>query len=157
MNSNSDDFETLRQLMALKRHEQPSQEYLNQLHGTIKSRIERGDGQLSLFERVSANFAVRPTLAYALGLTVCGGLGMSAVYMVNQEMARSASVSDAVAVSIPTPPPTAAYASQNNPQQLQLHVANWLRNTNPAAETQPEVSYFDINHNIRQVSYEGGN
>jgi hypothetical protein len=153
MNSNPDEFETLRQLMALKRHEQPPQQYMNQLSGTIRSRIERGEGQLTFLERI--NFSWRPTLAYAMGLTVCGGLGMSAIYMVNQEMARSRDASETAVVAVPAA--AAAYASQANLTQPQLHVANWLRNTNPASETQPEISYFNLSHNIRPVSYDTGN
>jgi hypothetical protein len=155
MNPNPDEFETLRKLMALKRHEQPPPEYLHQLQDTIRIRIERGEGQLNLWDRFSANFSLRPTMAYAFGLTVCGAIGLSAVYMVKEEMTQSADVSTPVALRGSVP--ATALASQLNPSTPTLHVANWLRNTNPASDTQPELSLFSTSHVVQPVAYETGN
>jgi hypothetical protein len=154
MNSEQNDFEALRKLMALKRHEQPPPEYLNGLSGRIITRIEHGEGRLTLWERLSANVAVRPTMAYAFGLTVCGALGLTAVYMVRQEMADAADPS-AVAVRVPAPA-MAAIASQDR-TDAPLHVANWLGKTNPAVEMQPELSLFAAPPAAVTVSYHPGN
>jgi hypothetical protein len=155
MNSDPEDFETLRKLMALKRHEQPPPGYLNQLSTRIRTRIERGEGQLNLWDRFSANFSLRPSLAYAFGLTVCGALGLSAVSMVKQEMAQAADSSPAA--TLKRPAPVAAMAGQFKPEAPPLHVANWLRNTNPTAESQPQLFLFDTpNHAVIPASYESG-
>jgi hypothetical protein len=154
MNSDPNGFETLRKLMALKRHEQPPPEYLDQLSTRIRTRIEHGEGRMNLWDKFSANFSLRPSLAYAFGLTVCGALGLSAVYMVKQEMLQAADFSPGAILRGPAP---ATFASQFNPSTPPLHVANWLRNTNPAAESQPELSLFGASHTVLPVSYQSGN
>src|SRR5665213_791726 len=154
MNPDPNDFETLRKLMALKRHEQPSSEYLDQLSGSIINRIERGEGQLSLFDRISGNFAMRPTLVYACGLTICGALGLTAIYMAREGMEEQAAEnSPAMALRNSVPPPM--FANQSEP--VPIHVANWLGNTNPPAEVLPIMSLFSPQRATVQVSYHSGN
>ena len=155
MNSDPEEFEALRKLMALKRHEQPPPEYLNQLSTSIRTRIERGEGQLNLWDRLSANFSLRPYLAYAFGLTVCCALGLSAVSVVKQEMAQAADSSPAARLRGPAP--AGAFAGQFKPATPPLHVANWLGNTNPTAESQPQLSLFGTtSHAALPVSYQSG-
>jgi hypothetical protein len=154
MNSDQEKFEALRKLMALKRHEQPPPEYLDELSDRIITRIERGEGRLNLWDRLSANLALRPTVAYAFGLTVCGALGLSAVYMIKQEATQTADSSPGAILRGSVP--VEAFAGQNNPATPPLHVANWLRNTNPTAESQPELSLFATTHAAIPVSYEPG-
>ena len=155
MNSDPREFEALRRIMALKRHEQPPPGYLGQLPGRIRARIERGEGQLNVWDRLSANFSLRPTLAYAFGLTVCGALGLSAISMVREEMARAADPSPGVIVKGPAP--AGQFAVQFKPEPPTLHVANWLGNTNPTADTEPQLSLFDMHHAVVPVSYQSGN
>lgn len=145
MNPESNDFETLRKLMSLKRHEQPPPGYLDHLSDSIIARIEIGDGRLSLWDRIS----MRPGLAYAVGLTVCGALGAGSFWMARHE---AADTSGTVAVTFKnTPAPLVA--SQLKPAGPTLHVANWLGNTNPTAETQPQISLFNPPHYAVPVSY----
>jgi hypothetical protein len=156
MNSDPEKFETLRKLMALKRHEQPPPEYLHQLSDRIITRIERGEGQLNMWDRFSARFSLRPTMAYAFGLTVCGALGLSAVYMVRQEMAQAADSSPEAALRGPLP--TVALASQFKPAEPSLRVVNWLGDTNPIADSQLELPLFNASHAAAlPISYEQGN
>jgi hypothetical protein len=155
MNSDQEKFEALRKLMALKRHEQPPPEYLSQLSDSIITRIERGEGRLNLWDRLSANFAMRPALVYAFGLTFCGALGLSAVYMVKQEVTQSSDILPGALLRDPVP--TEAFASQNNAVIPPFHVASWLGNTNPTTETQPQLSLFTTTHAVVPVSYESGN
>jgi hypothetical protein len=152
MNSDRGEFEALRKLMALKRHEQPPPGYLNQLSGSILARIERGEGRLNMWDRLSAGFSLRPSLAYAFGLTVCGALGLSAVYMVQEDMAQTADPSPVA--TLRNPAPAGVYVSQFKPEPPPLHVANWLGNTNPAAETQPRLILFDTHRTAVPVNYE---
>lgn len=155
MNSDPEKIETLRKLMALKRHEQPPPDYLHRLSDRIITRIEHGEGERTFWDKLSANFSLRPSLAYAFGLTVCGALGLSSVYMVRQEMVRSADDSSAVAVREPVA--LRGYGVQVKPAPAPLHVANWLVNTNPVADPQMELSLFnDQNQPAIPVSYETG-
>jgi hypothetical protein len=152
MNSDPGDFETLRKLMALKRHEQPPPGYLNQLSSSIHARLEQGEGRLTMWDRVSANFTLRPFLAYAFGLTVCGAVGLSAVSMVREEMAQAADPSPVA--TLKTPAHAATFAGQYKSEPPVLHVANWLGNTNPTAETQPRPSLFDTHPTALPAAYE---
>jgi hypothetical protein len=61
-------------IIALKRYEQPPPGYFHLLPARIINRIEYGEGQSSFWEKWWPAFSVRPVLAYALGLTVCGAL-----------------------------------------------------------------------------------
>lgn len=154
MNPEQEDFEALRRLMALKRHEQPPREYLEHLSDNIRMRIEQGEGQLNLWDKLSAHFSLRPSLAYAFGLTVCGALSLSAFYMGKQEVIQAANSTGGTPLRGPSP--VGAFSSQNQPMTPPLHVANWLRNTNPSAETQPQLSLFNTSHDVLPVSYQTG-
>jgi len=61
-------------IIALKRYEQPPPGYFHLLPSRIINRIERGEQPSGFWERFWPSFAVRPSLAYALGLTVFGTL-----------------------------------------------------------------------------------
>jgi hypothetical protein len=154
MNLDPEKFETLRKLMALKRHEQPPPEYLHQLPDRIITRIERGEGQLNLWDKFSANFSLRPSLAYAFGLTVCGAIGLSTGYMVRQEMTQAADSSPEAALRGPAP--AGLIASQFKPAAPPLRVVNWLGNTNPTTDSQLQLPLFTASHNAIPVSYEPG-
>jgi hypothetical protein len=65
---------TVEKIIALKRLEQPPPGYFRLLPERIIHRIEQGEGQSNFWETLSAAFGIRPVLAYALGLTVCGAL-----------------------------------------------------------------------------------
>jgi hypothetical protein len=155
MNPDNEKHEALRKLIALKRHEQPPPEYLHQLSDSIITRIERGEGRLNLWDRLSGNFSLRPSLVYAFGLTVCGALGLSAVYLVKQEVTQTAESTSGLVMRRPSP--QGVFASQMNPVTPPLHVANWLRNTNPTTESEPQLSLFTTTRTAVPVSYDLGN
>lgn len=79
-----DDFEQLRRLMALKRHEQPPPGYFHGFSREVIVRIKAGElgnesessvwsfGTSSLFQRIWATLDARPILAGAFGVAVCG-------------------------------------------------------------------------------------
>ena len=69
----------MERIIALKRYEQPPPGYFHLLPDRIINRIERGEGQSGFWEKWWPAFRVRPALAYALGLTVCGVLA-AAIY-----------------------------------------------------------------------------
>jgi hypothetical protein len=153
MNSDQD-FEALRKLMALKRHEQPPPEYLSELSTRIITRIEHGEGRANLWDRLSANLSLRPSVAYAFGLTVCGALGLSAVYMVRQEVTQTA---DSTTGTILKRPASAnLFADQFKTVTPPLHVASWMGNTNPTADTEPQLSLFNSTYATIPVSYDMG-
>ena len=78
MNAESEHFEALLKLMALKRHEQPSPVYFSRLRRQILLRLE--DAEPAFLERLSELFVFRPAMAYALGLAFCGSIATGLVY-----------------------------------------------------------------------------
>lgn len=78
MTPDSQDFRQLRQLMALKRHEQPPPGYFNRFSRDVVARIkagERGESRPSGFmERFWALLEAKPIFAGAFGASMCAVL-----------------------------------------------------------------------------------
>ena len=73
MNSQSDNFEQIRKLLALKRYEQPPPGYFDSLSARIISRIESAESDRpGLWERLGFAFGSKPAFVCALGVVVCG-------------------------------------------------------------------------------------
>jgi hypothetical protein len=129
MSSDQNEFEGLRRLLALKRHEQPPPGYFNRLPGQIMARIER-EGKLSFWERFVEGFSFRPAFAYSFALAAFSALTFSVFYSARMQPGEIAqtpanngwrSGSDAL-------------ADQVSPSEA-LHVANFIDNeggSNPA-------------------------
>jgi hypothetical protein len=71
-------FDDLRKLLALKKHEQPPPGYFNRLPGKILARIEASEfaTESSWWDWLVARFDARPILACAYGFTISGLLLM---------------------------------------------------------------------------------
>jgi hypothetical protein len=146
MNSDPSDFEDLRKLMALKRHEQPPPGYFNRLPDKIMDRLERGEGQLGFWEKFFAAFTFRPALAYGFALASFSALTLSMIYSAKtQETAqnplkngwRNGSSDEDL-------------ASQFNSSEP-LHVANWMGSTNPSTAEAVLPSLFGSHAHIDTV------
>jgi hypothetical protein len=140
--------------MALKRHEVPPPGYFSRLSGTIIARIERGEGQLTFWERISADFTVRPAFAYAFVLAACGALTTS-IYSVRTH-SMEAAMQPALASGWRSVNSGAAYASGFDPAEP-LHVANWIANTNPNSATPELPSLFAPVSRAVPVSFQSHN
>jgi hypothetical protein len=127
MNSGLNDFETLRKLMALKRHEQPPPGYFNRLPDRIAYRLERGEGQLGFWERFLGQFTFRPAFVYSFSMAALSALTVSVIYSVRLQPELSAQTPQNNGWRDGTP--DEALASQFNSSQP-LHVANWMGNDN---------------------------
>ena len=154
MKNDQENFEALRKLMALKRHEVPPPGYFSRLPGAIITRIERGDGQLSFWERITADFSVRPAFAYAFVLAACGALTTS-IYS-GRTQSAGAATQPALAAGWRTA--SSAYANANGYDPSEpLHVANWLGNTNPSSLTPALPSLFAPVNRAVPVSFQPHN
>jgi hypothetical protein len=80
MNPEQENFEALRKLLALKRHEVPPPRYFSELPRRIWTEIEREPVRLSIWERFFPNVGVSPAFAYSFGLLACGTLFLSVAY-----------------------------------------------------------------------------
>ena len=73
MNSQADNFENIRKLLALKKYEQPPPGYFDRLSSRIISRIEASEAaQPSIWERLGFAFGSKPAFVCAMGVVVCG-------------------------------------------------------------------------------------
>ncbi|HWD92084.1 MAG TPA: hypothetical protein VG938_07015 [Verrucomicrobiae bacterium] len=80
MNPDSQNFDSLRQLLALKRHEIPPPGYFDRFSRDVMARIKAGErggaigSELSWFQRLLSAFDVKPVFAGAFGTAVCAFL-----------------------------------------------------------------------------------
>lgn len=74
MNADPENFDDLRRLLALKRHEQPPPGYFSQLPQHVWKRIEKEEARPSFWEQWIPSFGLKPAVAYAFGLVLCGTL-----------------------------------------------------------------------------------
>jgi hypothetical protein len=154
MKTDPENFEALRKLIAIKRHELPPPGYFNRLPSAILTRIERGEGKFSFWERISADFTVRLGFAYAFVLAACGALTASLYSVTTQS--HEANLKPSVSAGWRTGSSGEAFVGGFNPAEP-LHVANWLSNTNPGAVAPELPSLFSRPNRAVPVSYETRN
>ncbi|MEO6335801.1 MAG: hypothetical protein ABIP71_03145 [Verrucomicrobiota bacterium] len=92
MNSEQENFDALRKLLALKKYEQPPPRYFSDLPTQIWARMEREPETLPFWQRILPNFGLSPAVAYSFGLLACGtlvfGIGYSLSGQSEQTMAH---------------------------------------------------------------------
>ena len=141
MSQDTENFEQLRQLLALKRHEQPPPGYFNDFSSQVILRIkagDRGEESTALLERlfmdapwlqrIWATFEARPALAGVLGVAMCGLLITGVLYSDRTEVSPVSLVPVVQEASAPVTPqiepaadhpllakPAALEASSTNP------------------------------------------
>jgi hypothetical protein len=102
MSSDSENFEQLRRLVALKRHEQPPPGYFHHFSREVIVRIKAGETgdqitaswwswNSSLLQRFWAAIESRPALAGAFGVAVCGFFAAGALLSENANSAVAGS------------------------------------------------------------------
>jgi hypothetical protein len=80
MNPDSENFDSLQRLLALKRHEIPPPGYFDRFSRDVMARIKAGENggaigfELSWFQRLLSIFDVKPLFAGAFGTAVCAFL-----------------------------------------------------------------------------------
>jgi hypothetical protein len=138
--SNQEDFDRLRKLLELKRHEQPPPGYFNRLPNQIMARIAAGEGQSTFWERFIPRFTFKPALAYAIGLATCAVVAFGVYYTSNLPVNNTApgAVNSVTASQQPilTSPSMPTLAAQN--------ASATVNSTNPV----PERSLFPDAQNI---------
>jgi hypothetical protein len=146
MNSSPEDFEQLRRLLALKRHEQPPPGYFDHFSDKVIARIE-AEGLVirpSWWQRLFPELDARPVLACAYGLVIVGllvvGLGAS------QTLEPTEVASPVLATPWLTPTPMAASLTPMDPSARQVIVQNDAGSgfTPVVSSTAPSF-LFDVN------------
>ena len=153
MNENENDFESLRRLLAQKRHETPPPGYFNSFSGQIIARIRAGEGktaqtasssEASWFVKFLQAFELKPafagTFASALSLLLVFGIiyaerpesGPQPIFQASdQSMGSFAAMSPA---AIPQPAMGNDFASSNNAATSLQPVASLFGSQNTFAQ-----------------------
>jgi len=149
MSHDPENFEQLRRLLALKRHEQPPPGYFNDFSSQVIARIklgERGERGLTLehllweapwLQRIWAAFEAKPALAGVFGVAVCGLLITGVIYSDRTDVPPVALIPVGEAGS--TPMEVATVSAADHPL-LAKPVALEPSSTNPITSAQTEGS-----------------
>jgi hypothetical protein len=150
MNSQPEDFDRLKKLLALKRHEQPPPGYFVGLSSRIMDRIEeeRQFKQLPWYRKVATSFEWKPTVVWVTGMAACGLVcaGMIGALQVNNSAVAASTGSGQEVAAIETGMPPMAPE-----QEVQGSMEPVLT---PTSEPSP---FSQITHQIRPVNYTAGN
>jgi hypothetical protein len=154
MNSDQENFEALRKLLALKKYEQPPPRYFSELSTRILNRIEREPRTIPFWERFFPNIGLNPALAYSFGLLACGTLVFGIGYSLKTESEQT--------VTHPFGDGNRSIAAMPAPQDvsglsLSNYQVNQLASTNPVMGSETLPSLFDgLNLNVTPVNYSSG-
>ncbi|MFM2082649.1 MAG: hypothetical protein RL380_1340 [Verrucomicrobiota bacterium] len=145
MSAAPDEFEKLRKLLALKKHEVPPPGYFDHLAGDVRARLRGGEHlksdlweqmgeEASWMQRIWATLAAKPALATACGIGVCA-LALGGIYLIQD------------------PADTSDFAQKNGPAFVTLPPQN--SSTNPAVALPGGTTLFDQlqNQPVAPVSF----
>jgi hypothetical protein len=149
MNENENKFESLRQLLALKRHETPPPGYFEHFSGEVMARIRAGDAggadsvsrQLPrLFQLLSA-FEAKPAFAGAFAFSLCLLLVFGIVYAERPDVALQPLLQTAQAAS-PLAAPTSPTSVALNTLPVEQPAMIPISSTNPIFNSQSGGPWF---------------
>jgi hypothetical protein len=149
MNSNSENFEALRKLMALKRHEQPPPGYFDRLPDKIAARLVQEGGAPSFWDKIVAGFSFRPSFAYSFALAAFGALTFS-LFSTTRSQPQAAGESS-LDFGWRSGATDETAMEQDNAVQS-VHLANWMGNTNPSVSSLPSLFSSRAQHQDRVMS-----
>jgi hypothetical protein len=157
MNAGPEDFEGVIELIALKRYEQPPPGYFNRLPGKILARIEAEEVAPGFWERLAAQFALKPATAYAFGLALCGVFVVGIGYSLQTDMEESAALPLAdeswrIPAARPVQPLPLAAGVSIGGESLR---GNELSSTNPVAPG-GSLMIDGLQLRVQPASYSGG-
>jgi hypothetical protein len=146
MKENENNFEPLRRLLALKRHETPPPGYFETFSGEVMARIRAGDaGQTDsvarplpwLFRLLSA-FEAKPAFAGAFASALCMLLLFGIVYAERPDVAPQSLLQTAPASGPLTVPTSVALNTLPTEQAALIPISS----TNPVFDSQSAGSWF---------------
>jgi hypothetical protein len=133
MNAEQDNFQALRKLMTLKRHEQPPPGYFDQLPGRIMAKINTPVETQGFIEQLLTRYILRPAFAFTMGLAVCGMFATGITY--------SLKANPGMMSAQPHVEPWELASSGASTQPIALHVSGFdaFSGTNQDIETRPSL------------------
>jgi hypothetical protein len=150
MNQNEQNFDNLKRLLQLKRHEVPPPGYFNHFSDTVISRIRSGEAghSMTFNERIQSQvpwlagliniFETRPGLVGAFAVSLCVLLLVVVVSSEHSDMAAK----NLLAVSDTSAPVANAGGSMTAPPLLASDSTGLVASTNPVTSLQPVATLF---------------
>jgi hypothetical protein len=154
MNENENNFESLRRLLVLKRHETPPPGYFNYFSSQVLQRIRAGDtgksanwledlfDQASWLEKLLQAFDVKPVFASAFAGALCLLLFLGIIYAERPDL-----TSQPVLQAATTAASLAAVSPSLYPSADQMGIVS---STEPVLSLQPVASLFGQQHSLAQ-------
>ena len=147
MSSETEKFESLRRLLALKKHEQPPPGYFDSFASRVRSGIVAAEfrqsnwwlrmrEEASWLQRLWVTVTIRPSFAAAFGVVVCG-MVFGGIYF-TQKPNVEASAALVESMKIQTPGPSGLAVGQVTSPQNLASVS-----TNPVIDASASASLFD--------------
>jgi hypothetical protein len=138
-------FESLRRLLALKRHEIPPPGYFNHFSNQVITRIQAGETEktTNLFSWLSKfleSLQAKPAFAGGFAMTLCSLLVIGIIYAGQTESAPQPLLLQSVASTATTVAPTAPQMSMEQPDVRTMLASS---STNPVFALPPVASLFD--------------
>ena len=125
MNPNSEQFEQLRKLLVLKRHEQPPPGYFNRFSDQVIARIKTGDERqdgAAWLRKLWSMLETKPMLTGAFGAAVCALVISGVVFSDDAESAAGTASGlnpalggDMGTMALNQAPQTSQFSSSTNP------------------------------------------
>jgi hypothetical protein len=149
MNSDQENFEALRKLLALKKYEQPPPRYFSELSTKIWTRIDREDQKPSFWARLFPNLRLNPAFAYSFGLLACGSLvfGIGYTLSTNPEQTAGSPIDNNLLVASPK------LAIKEAPLNFSNTQATQLASTNPVMSPELPSLFNGIPLQVQPASY----
>ena len=156
MNENENNFESLRRLLALKRHETPPPGYFNYFSSQVLQRIRAGDtgksanwleelfGQAPWLGKLLQVFDVKPVFASAFAGALCLLLFLGIIYAERPDLASQPVLQAA------TPPTTTSLAAVSPSLSQSADQMGIVSSTNPVLSLQPVASLFGQQNSLAQ-------
>lgn len=157
MNSEQENFEALRKLLALKKYENPPPGYFANLPRQIWTKIER-EPAASFWSQLFANWRLHPAVAYSFGLLACGVLFFGIVATLKTEPTQSAQSIPRPVVTETAPIIPAKLATLDGVgMTLAPYQSPQYASTNPVTSSDPRFSLFSgLKLRTEQVEYSPG-
>jgi hypothetical protein len=122
MNSEPNDFEQLRKLLALKRHEVPPPRYFNKFSGSVIARLTTAPAEsLTWWQRLGLDFDFRPALMCGVGIVVCGLLSFGVISAM--QIAEPPAVAQSFEQGVMSAPMVAGMAPVAAPVEATMSIA----------------------------------
>jgi hypothetical protein len=157
LNSETENFEKLRKLLTLKRHEQPPPRYFHNFSNNVLARLNasEGDSESQWLLNFWHGLMQRPVLSGALGASAFGLLLFGLVYSQGNVTPNTGYFAEAP-FTASAPGSDKAPATVTFFNQFTETAPEAINSTNPVTSTEQPSLFNSAGFNIQRISYQTG-